>query len=83
MVGYHLEIMFRTLFKSVLFGAFCLGGLTLGQTESAEQTSSAPTPVQQAAVENHVAPLSLEKIQQDVREKEQIIDSLNLPKKDA
>lgn len=81
MVEYHLEIMLRTLFKSALIGAFCFCGLTFGQEETAQQPLPVPEVAQPEVAQNHVIPLSLEKIQQDVREKEQIIDSLNLPKK--
>ena len=79
MVEYHLEIMLRTLFKSALIGAFCFCGLTFGQEETAQQPLPVPEVAQPEVAQNRVIPLSLEKIQQDVREKEQIIDSLNLP----
>lgn len=80
--------MFGKIFKTALFSACCLCGLSLAQEQSAAAGNTSHVvddatsqEVVAAAGEGHIAPLAIEKIEQDVREKEQIIDALNLPEK--
>lgn len=80
--------MFGKFFKSALFSACCLCGLSFAQEQTATSGSvthvvddATSQEVVAAAGEGHLVPLDIGKIEQDVREKEKIIDALNLPEK--
>ena len=78
--------MFGKLFTSTLFSICCLYSLSTAQEPTAAPENALhatdntlPQEAVAAAEGGHVIPLDIEKIEQDVRAKEQIIDSLNLP----
>lgn len=85
--GYHFIVMFGTTIKSTFLGVLCACGLAIAQEQDTQHATVDTAVSMEARAEvsatdhGRVIPLKLEKIEQDVREKEKIIDSLNLPEK--